>query len=125
MKETARRELFVLVGSVLLVDLLFMAGFFLGNVRSSSSPAKLGFTVLWTLVTLAVVLRGLIRLRRARVRSPASEHCAPRSFRSAMNDQSDVGRPWGLVHGATVMPDGQVRFSVWAPKAKEVTVSVS
>ena len=74
MKETARRELFGLVGSVLLVDLLFMAGFFLGNVRTSSSPAKLGFTVLWTLVTLAVVLRGLIRLRRARVRSPASEH---------------------------------------------------
>jgi maltooligosyltrehalose trehalohydrolase len=42
-----------------------------------------------------------------------------------MNDQIDSGRPWGLVHGATVMPDGQVRFSVWAPKAKEVTVSVS
>lgn len=74
MKGAPRRELFVLVGSVLLVDLLFMAGFFLGNLRTSSSPAKLGFTVLWTFATLVVVLRGLIRLRRARVRSPTSEH---------------------------------------------------
>ena len=74
MKEPARRELLVLIGSVLLVDVLFMTLFFLGKLRTSSSPAKLVFTVLWTITTLAVVLRGLIRLRRVRVRSPVSEH---------------------------------------------------
>jgi hypothetical protein len=59
---------------VLVVDLVFMVIFFLANLRTASAPAKLAFTVLWTLATVGVVLRGLTRLRRARVQSPASGH---------------------------------------------------
>jgi hypothetical protein len=62
-----------LVGLVLLVDAIFGAAYFLGNLRTSD-PAKLAFTALWTLVTLAVVIRGLSRVRKARlIRAGMSE----------------------------------------------------
>ena len=69
MRGSVRRELLVLILLVLVVDSVFMLIFFLANLRTASAPAKLAFTVLWTLATLAVVLRGLVRLRRARVQS--------------------------------------------------------
>ena len=62
------REALLLVGLVLLVDAIFVAAYFLGNLRTISDPAKVGFTVVWTLVTLAVVIRGLSRVRKARLR---------------------------------------------------------
>jgi len=62
-----RREVLWLVLSVLLVDAIFIAGYFLGQIGNATDRIKLGFTVLWTLVTLAVVIRGLSRVRRARV----------------------------------------------------------
>ena len=62
------REALLLVGVVLLVDAIFVAAYFLGNLRTVSDPAKFGFTVVWTLVTLAVVIRGLSRVRKARLR---------------------------------------------------------
>jgi membrane protein DedA with SNARE-associated domain len=61
-----RREALVLVALVLLVDAVFVAGYFLGRVQVSSDVTKLIFTVVWTAATLAVVVRGLTRIRTAR-----------------------------------------------------------
>jgi hypothetical protein len=71
MREGLRREVVVLVALVLAVDLVFVALYFLGRLRSASDPVKLGFTLLWTLTTLAVVIRGLTRLRKARLQTPS------------------------------------------------------
>jgi hypothetical protein len=60
------REALLLVGLVLLVDAVFVAAYYLGHLRRLSDPAKVAFTVVWTLVTLAVVIRGLSRIRKAR-----------------------------------------------------------
>jgi hypothetical protein len=67
-----RREVFVLVAVVIAIDLLFVALFFVARVRSASPTVKLGFTAIWTLATLGAVLRGLTRVRRARLTSSAS-----------------------------------------------------
>ena len=69
---TVKREALVLVGLVLTVDAVFVAGYFLGGVERASDPLKLGFTVVWTVITLAVVLRGLTRIRTARLNRAGS-----------------------------------------------------
>lgn len=58
-----------LIGRVLLVDVVFAAAYFAAGLRNTTDTAKLAFTVAWTLVTLAVVLRGLSRIRRLRLES--------------------------------------------------------
>jgi uncharacterized protein (DUF486 family) len=65
MKPVAREAL-LLVGLVLLVDGVFVTAYFLGHLRTRSDPAKLAFTIVWTLMTLVVVIRGLSRIRKAR-----------------------------------------------------------
>lgn len=64
---SVRREAFTLVGLVLLVDALFIAVYFLAGVRDASATMKVAYTVLWTLLTLLVVIRGLARVRNARM----------------------------------------------------------
>ena len=64
-----RREVFWLIAAVIAVDAIFAGGYFLGRVGSASDPLKLAFTAVWTLVTLGVVIRGLSRVRRARLGS--------------------------------------------------------
>ena len=64
--KPAAREALLLVGLVLLVDAVFVAAYLLGHLRTLSDPAKLAFTLVWTLVTLVVVIRGLSRIRKAR-----------------------------------------------------------
>lgn len=76
MKQVGR-EVLLLVGVVLLVDAIFVGVYFLGNFGSISDPAKLAFTVVWTLVTLAVVIRGLSRVRRARLAGPTPSRPTP------------------------------------------------
>jgi RsiW-degrading membrane proteinase PrsW (M82 family) len=66
---TLKREVLWLVAAVLAVDAIFVGGYFLGRVRGASDPIKVAFTALWTLVTLGVVIRGLSRVRRARLDS--------------------------------------------------------
>jgi hypothetical protein len=68
------RGVLLLVGVILLVDAIFVAVYFLGQFRTLSDPAKLAFTTVWTLVTLAVVIGGLRRVRKARLigRGPSS-----------------------------------------------------
>ena len=66
--KRVKREVLWLVIAVLLVDALFVVLYFLAGMRSASDFGKIGFTALWTLVTLAVVLRGLARVRSVRYR---------------------------------------------------------
>jgi hypothetical protein len=67
MTGSVRREVLTLIVLVVGVDLVFMAGYFLARVEATSGAVKLGFTILWTLATLGVVIRGLTRVRRARL----------------------------------------------------------
>jgi hypothetical protein len=62
-----RREALTLIGLVLLVDVLFIAIYFLAGVRDASATMKVAYTVLWTLLILVVVIRGLARVRNARM----------------------------------------------------------
>jgi hypothetical protein len=68
----ARREVLLLIAVVIAVDALFVALFFVARLRTASEAVKLGFTAIWTLATLGAVLRGLTRVRRARLTSSAS-----------------------------------------------------
>ena len=63
-----KRELFLLLATVLAVDALFIAGYFLLHLDAAGDPAKMGYTAAWTAVTLLVVLRGLTRIRSLRGR---------------------------------------------------------
>jgi hypothetical protein len=70
---TVRREVLMLVGAVVIVDAVFAAAYFVAHVDQSGDRTKLVFTALWTGITLAVVIRGLTRVRRARL-SPPMKH---------------------------------------------------
>ncbi len=63
-----KRELLLLVAAVVVVDALFIAGYFLFRLDAAGSPAKIGFTAVWTIVTLLVVLLALTRIRSLRSR---------------------------------------------------------
>jgi hypothetical protein len=62
-----RREVLILVGLAVLIDLIFIVVYFLGDIDHSSDQMKLLFTVVWTAITLIVVVRGLLRIRKGRV----------------------------------------------------------
>ena len=66
--KKVKREVMWLVVAVLLVDAVFVALYFLGGLRTASDSGKIVFTALWTLATLAVVIRGLARVRSVRFR---------------------------------------------------------
>ena len=65
---SVKREALSLVGMVVIVDAVFAAAYFMAGVERVSDGNKLLYTAVWTGVTLLVVLRGLTRIRRARVR---------------------------------------------------------
>jgi putative Mn2+ efflux pump MntP len=67
---TVKREALVLVGLVLAVDALFIGVYFGAEIERASDSVKIAFTVIWTVVNLAVVVRGLTRIRGARVNRP-------------------------------------------------------
>ncbi len=69
---TVTREVLVLVGLVLAVDALFIAVYFGAGIERASDTLKIAFTVVWTVINLAVVIRGLTRIRAARVNLPKS-----------------------------------------------------
>lgn len=64
------REVLLLVVIVLALDALFVAIYFMGNVRSASDPTKVVFTAVWTLAILVIAIRGLSRIRSARLHKP-------------------------------------------------------
>jgi hypothetical protein len=61
-----KRELLWLVLAVLLVDALFITGYFLFQLERASSSLKMGYTAAWTVGTLLIVLRALTRIRGRR-----------------------------------------------------------
>ena len=63
-----RREVLTLLGLVVAVDALFIGGYLLADVARASATAKAGYTAVWTVAVLLVVLRGLSRVRAERVR---------------------------------------------------------
>lgn len=63
-----KREVLRLVGLVLLVDGVFIAYYYIAGLATASANLKSGYMIAWTVVTVAVVLRGLGRVRAARVR---------------------------------------------------------
>jgi hypothetical protein len=69
---TVKREALVLVGLVLAVDAIFIAVYFLAGIERAADSVKIAFTLVWTVSTLAVVIRGLARIRNARLSRPAT-----------------------------------------------------
>jgi hypothetical protein len=69
-RRPVRGELFRLVLAVVLVDALFIAGYYLFQLERASPPFKIGYTAAWTAVTLLIVLRALTRIRALRGRRP-------------------------------------------------------
>jgi hypothetical protein len=63
-----RREVLLLIGLVLVLDAVFVVLYFAASVRSASDTTKLVFTAVWTLAVLLVAVRGLSRIRSARLR---------------------------------------------------------
>jgi hypothetical protein len=66
--KRVKREVLWLVVAVLAVDAVFIAAFLGAKIRTASDLTKICFTALWTLATLAVVIRGLARVRSVRLR---------------------------------------------------------
>ena len=64
-----RKEVLALIGLVIALDVVFVGAYFLLRIRHGSDTAKLSFTVVWTLCVLIVTLRGLSRIRSARLSS--------------------------------------------------------
>jgi hypothetical protein len=67
---TPGRETLLLLALVLALDAVFVAIYLVGNVRSASDPAKVVFTAVWTLAILVIAVRGLSRIRSARLHKP-------------------------------------------------------
>lgn len=67
---TVKREALVLVGLVLAVDTIFVGVYFGAGIERAPDSMKIVFTVVWTAINLAVVIRGLTRIRSARVNRP-------------------------------------------------------
>jgi hypothetical protein len=65
--DRLRREVLWLVLGVLAVDALFAGAYFAAGLRRAPDTSKIAFTAVWTLATLGVVIRGLSRIRRARL----------------------------------------------------------
>jgi hypothetical protein len=67
-RNQLRREVLWLVAAVFIVDAIFIGTYFLGQFGAAPNAVKLAFTAVWTLVLLAIVIRGLSRVRSARLR---------------------------------------------------------
>ncbi|HJR15652.1 MAG TPA: hypothetical protein VJ808_02270 [Gemmatimonadales bacterium] len=63
---SVKREVLVLVGMVLAVDAIFVGLYFFAGIGNAGDTTKVVFTVVWTVITLAVVLHGLKRIRSFR-----------------------------------------------------------
>jgi hypothetical protein len=64
-----RRELLHLVLAVVLLHAVFLGGSYLLPLERGSRPLRLGYTAVWTALTLLIVLRGLHRIRSLRARA--------------------------------------------------------
>jgi heme/copper-type cytochrome/quinol oxidase subunit 4 len=69
---TPGKALLELILLVAVVDAIFVAAYFLAGIRTASDAVKLVFTVVWTALTLAIVIWGLSRFRKARLQQSGS-----------------------------------------------------
>ena len=67
-RRALRREVVRLVALVLLMDGVFIALYYILGLAARGDRVRLGYTILWTALTLLVVLRALSRIRAARLR---------------------------------------------------------
>ena len=67
-RRALRRELLALVAAVAAVDAAFIGLYGLVGLGRATGTARVLYTVGWTVATLLVVLRGLGRIREARLR---------------------------------------------------------
>jgi hypothetical protein len=65
-RRALTRELGLLVGLVLLVDGIFIGLHYALRIAAAPPAVRLGYTILWTALTLLIVLRALARIRRIR-----------------------------------------------------------
>lgn len=63
-----RREVLALVVLVLAVHVLFITGYYVAGIGRRAETVRAAYAGVWTVVTLAAVLRGLLRVRAARGR---------------------------------------------------------
>jgi hypothetical protein len=63
-----RRELAVLLGLVVAIDLLAVGLWLVAGLRRSGPQVQVGFTVAWTVATLAAVVVSLRKIRLLRRR---------------------------------------------------------
>lgn len=64
----ARRALLQMIGLVVLVDVAAVALYTLTGLGRSGRDVRIAFAVVWTVLSLAIVLTGLRRIRVARGR---------------------------------------------------------
>jgi hypothetical protein len=67
-RRAIRRELAILVALVLAVDAVAIALWLFTGIRRGGPRAQLGFTLAWTIATLAVVIVSLRKIRLLRGR---------------------------------------------------------
>lgn len=61
-----RREVLRLVIAIIVVDALAVAVYLLADIRQQPPTTRFWFTLIWTLLVLAIVLTGLRRIRMIR-----------------------------------------------------------
>ena len=64
----ARRAMLHMIALVVLLDVAAIALYHFTSLGHSRGNARIAFVVVWTLLTLAIVLTGLRRIRAARGR---------------------------------------------------------
>jgi len=67
-RRAMRRELAILIGLVLAVDAVAIALWLFTGIRRAGPQVQLGFTIAWTVATLAVVIVSLRKIRLLRGR---------------------------------------------------------
>lgn len=61
-----RAAVLKLVLAVFVVDAAALAGYFAAGIDEAGSTTRIAFAIIWTVVTLIVVMAGLARIRAAR-----------------------------------------------------------
>lgn len=61
--QRVKREVLILVALALMVDALFIVGYYAAGLGRASAVVKVIYTAAWTAMTMVVVLRGLTHIR--------------------------------------------------------------
>jgi hypothetical protein len=83
-----RRHLLEMIGLVIGLDAITIAIYYALGMKYRAPRVQIAFTAVWTVLTLLVVLRGMGKVRRARVEGRLGQPQAPSSV-----DPKRVSRP--------------------------------